>query len=69
MSDAAVFRKNEGLVRISGFVSIDSTDTRIRGMGVAVITAGISVRDRRSRQRPDEELTDAPAPSVSHAHL
>jgi hypothetical protein len=43
VSDAAVFRKNEGLVRIPGFVSIDSTDTRIRGMGVAVITAGKSV--------------------------
>ena len=40
MSDTAVFRKNEGLVRISGFMSIDFTDTRIRGMGVAAITAG-----------------------------
>jgi hypothetical protein len=69
MSDAAVFRKNEGLVRIPGFVSIDSTDTRIRGMGVTVITAGKSVSRSAIKQRPDGELTDAPAPSVSHVHL
>jgi hypothetical protein len=43
MSIAAIFIKNEGLVRISGFVSIDSTDTRLRGMGVAVICAGKSL--------------------------
>ena len=68
VSEFPVSWENTG--KFSGFMSIDSTDTRIRGMGVAAITAGNSLSRSAIKAKPDGVADRrGPAPSVSHVHL